>query len=448
MNATERWRNPALYAALRAYTTMVLAKIASGPARTPFGTRWARAKETPEERVFVRVPWFVHRPAFLDTLHGTKEFADCVTALNQDQVMAHHIDVLVGTSAGSFRMEATTYIDHIWRDFDRKQLTFHDSSFDDAYASLESDFYKDYIEVRVVAPLHDFKSPTSIFLQPDLSIEPLNDEDISGLLELGVNIGYRFSEAVYHVPQFAIVYHPKLDKVIGNNGSPRSPFDYREKIEWVLTVMHAYCKSKLVVPGLIMENKSIFGIGRQGMLAPLTDTYHASVPEFDEKSARGFEEFFRTISHNAVQRHTEIAIALRRFHFAAQRKRSEDRLIDLLIAAEALFLPDGGGELRYRLSQRLAFFLHDDPTKRMDVFEDIKKAYDIRSKIVHGKQPEDVKRAGGLVVKVSEFIDKIEEHMRAAIHKAVQAANKAGTASALPNWDQLVMGYKSGETAN
>jgi hypothetical protein len=40
--------------------------------------------------------------------------------------------------------------------------------------------------------------------------------------------------------------------------------------------------------------------------------------------------------------------ALRRFGFAAERSRPEDRIIDLMIAAEALFLR--GGEQRRALT--------------------------------------------------------------------------------------------------
>ena len=54
------------------------------------------------------------------------------------------------------------------------------------------------------------------------------------------------------------------------------------------------------------------------------------------------------------------------------------------IALEALFGPKDGRELVFRLSQRIAFFLAKSRSGARETASIAKKAYDFRSKLVHG----------------------------------------------------------------
>ena len=83
--------------------------------------------------------------------------------------------------------------------------------------------------------------------------------------------------------------------------------------------------------------------------------------------------------------------ALRRFNFAYERSRPEDRIIDYWVGLEALFAPDDQREFKYRLRLRTAYYLCDDPDGREDVYQTLGTSYDVRSKIVHGGEvPRDV----------------------------------------------------------
>jgi hypothetical protein len=76
----------------------------------------------------------------------------------------------------------------------------------------------------------------------------------------------------------------------------------------------------------------------------------------------------------------EDSLAIRRLISAGTKENNEDRLIDLMISIEALF-PTIKSELTYRISLYVACLL-DGGTK---VYNDIKKIYSTRSKIVHGE---------------------------------------------------------------
>jgi hypothetical protein len=78
---------------------------------------------------------------------------------------------------------------------------------------------------------------------------------------------------------------------------------------------------------------------------------------------------------------------------AYSRHSPEDRLIDLWIALEALVLPDGSGELRYRAALRLAQLVGEDAEGKTKAFELARRSYDCRSRVVHGSTvPDDLGR--------------------------------------------------------
>ena len=140
-----------------------------------------------------------------------------------------------------------------------------------------------------------------------------------------------------------------------------------------------------------------------------------------------------------------LANAVRRFSYASDRDRHDDRLVDLMIAAESRFLADIGppqerGELRYRLSLRAAFFIESPEYSRREIFKHMKRAYDARSAIVHGggepgrdllKTPTDAP------LSLQDFVKVTEHLVRMALKKAINMADATGS---LPiDWDALII---------
>ena len=79
---------------------------------------------------------------------------------------------------------------------------------------------------------------------------------------------------------------------------------------------------------------------------------------------------------------------MHRFTLGCGRVDQADRLIDFVVALEALLLPYDkearNSNLSYRFSLHGAFFLAEAPLERRTVFEGLKKLYDTRSRLVHG----------------------------------------------------------------
>ena len=99
----------------------------------------------------------------------------------------------------------------------------------------------------------------------------------------------------------------------------------------------------------------------------------------------------------------EIKIALERFH-SSYHKSVEYRIIDQITAFESLYLGHDP-ELRYRLALRAAFLLGGMNKKyRENIFNFMKKAYKLRSNIVHGNNTPNKDILRPIVIITREFL--------------------------------------------
>jgi hypothetical protein len=77
-------------------------------------------------------------------------------------------------------------------------------------------------------------------------------------------------------------------------------------------------------------------------------------------------------------------LAFRRYMLSLEKVNAEDQLLDLWIALESLFVPDGKkGEITYKLRVRMAYYFGETFEERKRISDFIKKSYNHRSEIVH-----------------------------------------------------------------
>lgn len=81
----------------------------------------------------------------------------------------------------------------------------------------------------------------------------------------------------------------------------------------------------------------------------------------------------------------------------------------LCSSLECLFTTDNS-EVTHKVCERVAFFLSDDPTERLEIYQKIKKAYDHRSSFFHGNKLKKLP---------NEAFFTIDEIVRQAVLKAV-----------------------------
>ena len=119
-------------------------------------------------------------------------------------------------------------------------------------------------------------------------------------------------------------------------------------------------------------------------------------------------------------------LAIRRWMGSKGRTNYADRFIDLRIALEALYLPNTGSELGFRLATRGAWHLGADFNERREYQKILRKAYDLGSKVVH---------ASGV-----EYSEKTRKLLAGAQDLCRQAILKRLDETGDPNWNEVILG--------
>lgn len=89
--------------------------------------------------------------------------------------------------------------------------------------------------------------------------------------------------------------------------------------------------------------------------------------------------------NSSSQLRKSITLAGDYFESHHTRVKKTDQLVDLIIALEALLSPENQGELTFRMSQGMAVLLAANATERTEIFQFIKRMYNRRSDLVHGR---------------------------------------------------------------
>jgi hypothetical protein len=163
--------------------------------------------------------------------------------------------------------------------------------------------------------------------------------------------------------------------------------------------------------------------------------------ELSENDELPLAELYRELQ--AAMSNPLIEAATRRFGYAADRRLAEDEIVDLVIAAESLFLGELGpprdrGEMTYRLATRAASFADENVETRRRILRFMRMAYKARSGVVHsGQLPmTELRDLSGQRVTPDAVADELEELVRRALRKALRLQSSG--AGFPPNWDELL----------
>jgi hypothetical protein len=134
------------------------------------------------------------------------------------------------------------------------------------------------------------------------------------------------------------------------------------------------------------------------------------------------------------------SIGARRLAAAMENERDDDRFVDLMIAAEALFGDSREKtDIKYKFALRAAYLLAPDtPVLRREIFDEMRVAYDLRSAIVHGNEPKASITVHGMQLSLCGFVDRIADRVREAERLALASPSKFN-----PSWDDQIVGPPS-----
>lgn len=114
--------------------------------------------------------------------------------------------------------------------------------------------------------------------------------------------------------------------------------------------------------------------------AYFSDEYFLKIE--DSEKIKDYWEKYQIQSDNQP-----IQIALRRYLFSIQKSEQEDQVIDLMIAFEALLIKNNERSIKQNIATRCSKFL-SFKYDREEIYNFLRKAYELRSEIVHGASVE------------------------------------------------------------
>jgi len=112
--------------------------------------------------------------------------------------------------------------------------------------------------------------------------------------------------------------------------------------------------------------------------------------------------------------------AIARFNQSYSTKYFAHKLLDWMITLEAIFLT-GESEKAFRLRTYMSIFLGGTSVEKEEIWTFIKKAYELRGKIVHdGAFLPRLIKIGNTKIPRQTFMDKIENYVRLSLRKYVE----------------------------
>jgi len=127
-------------------------------------------------------------------------------------------------------------------------------------------------------------------------------------------------------------------------------------------------------------------------------------------------DLIERISNIDFETRKRLKIALRRFENSYYNTLYEDKLIDYMIAFEALFVRGNKESKRDKISAACAKLLGESQVDRQEIRDTLECAYSIRNLIVHG---EDFEKKLGKDVFLAELVVEVEEILRKSLKKFI-----------------------------
>lgn len=426
-----------------------------GPSRTLRGLEeWRRDPDKLFRRYDREEPcWVECIRSHERQIHSLPEYGRLIEAIRSIPEISGQLETLVGTVSQAHRIETNDVTDRLIWILARLSggFRFDELQFYSSFEKFLSDLCRTSIDYYAVCPLLGVKLEVApLVLEPGIVVDHMTDDEISRCLSAGFLPTWPRAQPFANLESVATVrVQYQLSKRIGDCDQPSSSSELgqitgaHEKALDVLHALRVFRPGQVTVPGVLqfstqwpLEGGISYHYMNPGTM-PWFNKYILHAPDCEE-----FHVFWKNC--RLVMGRGSTAGAIRRFSYASDRDRDDDRLVDLMIAAESLFLSDAGapqerGELRYRLALRAAFFIETSESSRIGVFRHMKRAYDARSSIVHGGEisNELLKSLNDTPISIKEFVQVTGNLVRIAIKKRTEMVAAKGNSGV--DWDALII---------
>ena len=367
-------------------------------------------------------------------------------ALRENARIAPLIGHLVGTPSTAMLLQEDSFEKSlVWRVARACDgFGFDPEAFDHAYREWLAELTANTRPVTFLATLHPFTFGGRLDLGRSIAIDQLTDDEVSGFLKVGGIRSLLAGTGIAMVSNRAAVRiewnEPRglHDEFTDDDRAAafKSETDARETAERVVEALRVFQSGGVAVLGtLTLRGDGSLQGGPAAAARPRGTTM-----SLDARQARGFADFWPGYLNAGKQK--AVGFALRRFAYAGERSRSDDAIVDLVAALEALLLSDNprAGEFQFRTAVRGAQFCKHKDYTRQQVYEQLKRAYTVRSQVAHGKTPskKDFRGPNGEALDLDAFVTEVESLARTTMKAAVERI--ASGRGWPPDWDHLLLG--------
>jgi len=388
---------------------------------------------------------------FSNDIEKLPEYNALVEYMRKQEPIKSHISSQIGSP---YRLEGF-HLSHTLRRFlahtleSKGSAEFDSQIFDRTYGDFEDFFYKDTFEFELFVPLENFYSDDiiEIDLGNRLKLEKIGIEELSSLLTENRSRGGALPTLTLSGMQYAMRMFYEREKIVIPIDENNIDHSLLGDQDLLVPVDKAVAAMRLFKPGFIswsmyeVSSKSWLVGGLSGG-ALGGSGFRGNNYVLNQSEVEDFSEFWHSFYGLNMGEYPFLETAIRWLNYSYRSNLADDKIISYLIAFEALYLssinkPEDRGELRFRLSQRVALLLGKKVEERRLISKYMKRAYDLRSEVVHGGKLTNKVRFRGEDIHIGIFLKNVEGYLRKSIVGYVNLAAEGGASGVFVDWDDL-----------
>jgi hypothetical protein len=384
------------------------------------------------------------------------EMASVRATYAEDPILSARVDTLMGTT---FMRTGTNFYwilaKHVIEPLvkETRSYEFDDVTFNGIYANFERQFRAETLHMVEYRPLNGFVSNDDAVLLPDgLVLRQMTDHQISAAIGVQavprLHGGNRVNGArVSRFDQRALVRVTEYPVVTGHGdavAADEPPFPLLDDpAERIVTALRLTCG------GSVVATRSLFGqaddefpfvAGESTILSTFATADNDRPTYLLTDALQELRGTYLMLALPEVKGDRSLQVAIRRLVYAGSRTLDADRLIDLMIAAEALFIKRAGQiqtrTKRNKIAAGASAMLANDPilnTDKQHIETFVTTAYKARNAEIHGDGElyKPLHLLSGLPTdSLTQVLNDLERIMRRAILTTLrQHANDALSAT-------------------
>ena len=362
-----------------------------------------------------------------EKIKSLPEYEECQTCMYENKIINKHLGKLVGTAGYGMRIDIDTCLKRLILGMilESGSLKFNEKIFAEYFEKLKNFFTNDKLQFCAFAPLEGFRADIDeIQLDENLRIFKITAQKLEELLNnSGITTIIPISHFLISNLRFGIERIYETDKAIGDELKPPliTPIQETGRIfDEMISALRLFKPGTVGYNFIRTEALDWNPIGGGSIHSGIfKHPYHGEY-RLEKNEVPDFKEFFKKLEHKPKF----LDVPLRYFNYAHTRERPEDKLIDYMIAFEGLFLVKEKAELSYRLSLRVAAFLGENLDEKGKIFTLMRKAYDLRSDIVHGSSYSKNIDINEEKLSFEELVSWVEELLRKSIKKSIDTGQE------------------------